>query len=107
MQYIKTEILLTEEIKSKFLLFLNNKFSHYEKIEDFRFFTYHFHNEYSVNSFREERFLLLSKMDDNMQNDKSLEKKVFICSAYKGITFIGKIYFLKKDGLWISSSYHP
>ena len=45
-------IFLTEEIKSKFILFLNNNFGHYDNCNDFRFMTNHFYNEYSVNTFR-------------------------------------------------------
>jgi hypothetical protein len=104
---VEETFFLTEEIKSKFILFLNNKFGHYNKINDFRFMTNHFYNEYSVNTFRELDYLLLSKANtfNDIKNTKNI-KKVFICSVYKAITFIGKIYFLKKDGIWIISPDH-
>ena len=104
-------IFLTDEIKTKFILFLNNNFGHYDNCNDFRFMTNHFYNEYSVNTFRELDYLLLSKTCSDAENQQHLKnlkniKKVLICSVYKAITFIGKIYFLKKDGVWILSPDH-
>jgi len=90
---MNNNIFLTNEIKAKFLLFLNAKFMHYEKVEDFKFFTKHFYNEYSANSFRLQKYIVYSK--------ENATEKVFNCLIYKGITFIGKIDFLKKDGTWI------